>query len=77
MIAAYAADVSSLLASARAAEAARRIEQAEDTYNAAFELAISKDLKHLSQAAAEVAVFYWRQHELEKEEAVLKRALDA
>jgi TonB family protein len=77
MFAAGAADVNGLLNAARSAEAAHRFDQAEDAYNAAFELAISKDLKRLSPAALELAMFYSRQRTPEKAEGVLKRALDA
>ena len=75
--AACAADVYGLLNAARSAEAAHRFDQAEDAYNAAFELAILKDLKRLSPAALELAMFYSRQRTPEKAEGVLKRALDA
>lgn len=77
MLAAYAADVNSLLAAARSAQSVHNFEAAEDAYNAAFELAILKDVKRLSPVAVELSTFYSQQQQPDKAEAVLKRALDA
>lgn len=77
MIAAHAADVASTLSAARAARSALNIAEAENAYNAAFELAISKDRKRISSVAVEVGTFFRERQELDKAEALLKRALDA
>jgi TonB family protein len=77
MIAACAADVNGLLNAARSAQSAHDLAAAEDAYNAAFELAISKDVKRLSPVAVELSTFYSQQQQPEKAEAVLKRAWDA
>ena len=61
VFAAYGVDVDSLLNAARSAESAHRFDEAEDACNAAFELAISKDVKRVSPPAVELAMFYSRQ----------------
>jgi TonB family protein len=73
----FAADVNSLLSAARTAQSARNLAAAEDSYSAAFELAISQEMKRLSPVAVEVSTFFSQQQQPEKAEAVLKRALDA
>jgi TonB family protein len=76
-MAGYAADVSSLLSAARTAQSARNFAAAADSYSAAFELAISQEMKRISPVAVEVSTFFSQQQQPEKAEAVLKRALDA
>ena len=73
----FAADVNSLLSAARTAQSARNLAAAEDSYSAAFELAISQETKRISPVAVEASTFFSQQQHPEKAEAVLKRALDA
>jgi TonB family protein len=73
----FAADINSLLSAARAARSARNLTAAEDSYSAAFELALSQDVKRISPVAVEVSTFFLQQQQPEKAEAMLKRALDA
>src|SRR5579863_394677 len=74
---AAAADVNSLLADARSARSARNFTAAEQSFNAALELAITKEMNRISSVAVEVSNFFSQQQQPDKAEAALKRALNA
>jgi thiol-disulfide isomerase/thioredoxin len=64
-------------AAANSARSAHNIAATEEAYNAAFELAISKEMPRLSPVAIELAIFLEQQQQPEKAEAVLQRTSDA
>ena len=76
-ITALGADVAGLLTAARSAQRSNDLTTAEDYFNAAFELALEKDHKHISPVAVEVSTFFSQRQLPDKAEAVLKRAFDA
>jgi TonB family protein len=77
MLPVAAADVTSLLRDGRSAQSARNFTAAEESFSAAFELAVTKEMNRLSPIAVEVSNFFRQQQQPDKAEAVLKRALDA
>jgi TonB family protein len=72
-----AADLNTLLDLARAARRQNDIAAAQSAYDSAFELAMSEPDRQLTATAVEVSTFYSQQNNLERTEAVLKRAIDA
>lgn len=77
LVTADAADVGSLLSDARSANSARNFAAAEESYNAALDLAITnKDMNRLSPVAVEVSNFFSQRQQPDKAEAAVKRVLD-
>jgi TonB family protein len=74
---AEAADVNSLLNTARAAQSAHNVAAAEEAFNAALDRAISHEKPRISPVALESASFFMGQRQPDKAEAVLQRALGA
>jgi TonB family protein len=71
-----AADINTLLISARSAEKQGNVANAQSAFDSALELAMAEPDQRLTATAGEVSGFYLRQKDLEKAEAVLKRAID-
>ncbi len=74
---AFAADVNTLLNEARAARSAHDSAAAEAAFNAAFDRAVSHEMRRLPTVALEFATFLVEQQQPENADAVLRRALEA
>jgi TonB family protein len=72
----FAADLDSLMNSARAAKRQGDFAAAQSAYDSAFELALEEPARRLTATAVEVATFYSQQKNGEKAIGVLRRAVD-
>jgi TonB family protein len=76
-VSAFAADVNTLLNQARAARSAHDSAAAEAAFNAAFDRAVSQEMRRLPNVALEFATFLVEQRQPENADALLRRALEA